>query len=151
MSLGPTDAQLIELHDRLWNDPRRRDDRAEFFECEHCGSPVRWVANIGSQRRSSLQIVARCVATAALFDPGAHAGMIAVFTDRTGFTVSRFTQADDIEGAFLYRCHWDVCGDARRIRDRIHRERYGAPTPDLGTEPDPDVVDRYAAWRRELN
>jgi hypothetical protein len=98
-------------------------------------------------RRSSLQIVARPVATAALFDAEAHHGLVAVYTDRTGFTISRFTTAAELEGTFLYRCHWDVCEDARRVRDRLHRERYGfEDTPDA---PAAHVVHRYDAWRRQ--
>lgn len=144
----PTDAQLVDLFDRLWNDVRRRDDRAQFFECEHCSRPVRWIANLGSQLRSSMQVVARPVTTAAFFDAAAHHGLVAVYTDRTGFTVSRFTTIDEVEGAFLYQCHWDVCEEARRVRDRKHRERYGAFDEDE-LEPAPEVVRRYAQWRRE--
>ena len=144
----PSDAQLVELFDRLWNDASRRDDRSEFQECDSCGRAVRWIANIGSRLGSSLQIVARPVTTAAFFDPGEHHGLVAVFADRTGFTVSRFTPVDEIEGAFLYRCHWDVCEDARRLRDRLHRQRYGS-RDDEAADADPDILLRYEQWRRE--
>jgi hypothetical protein len=144
----PTDAELVELFDRLWQDLRRRDDRSEFHECEHCGRAVRWVANIGSRIGSSLQIVCRPVTTAAFYDPAVHHGLVAVFTDRTGFSVSRFTSADEVEGAFLYPCHWDVCDDARRVRDRMHRARWGSRAGDDDLAPDPEVVSRYELWRR---
>lgn len=144
----PTDAELVELFDRLWHDLRRRDDRSEFQECEHCGRAVRWIANIGSKIGSSLQIVARPITTAAFFDAAEHHGLVAVFTDRTGFTTSRFTSRDDVEGAFLYPCHWDVCEDARRVRDRLHRERWGSSSSDDALVPDPDVITRYERWRR---
>lgn len=143
----PTDAQLVELFDRLWHDLRRRDDRSDFRECEHCGRAVRWIANVGSRIGSSLQIVARPVTTSAFFDAEHHAGLVAVFTDRTGFTVSRFTPRDEVEGAFLYPCHWDVCEDARRVRDRLHRARWGSrgdDDPSFGS----DVLLRYEEWRR---
>ena len=144
----PTDAELVDLFDHLWNDLRRRDDRSEFSECVSCGRPVRWVVNLGSARGGAIQIVARPVATAALYEPERHAGLVAVFTDRTGFTVSRFTPADEVEGAFLYPCHWDVCEHARRERDRISSERAKVSHPELDPlAPDPDVVRRYAAWR----
>lgn len=143
-----TDATLVELFDRLWNDPRRRDDRSEFHECEHCGRAVRWIVNTGSRLGSSLPIIARPVSTAACFDAGEHVGLVAVFTDRTGFTVPRSTTPDDIEGAFLYRCHWDVCDDARRLRDRLHRERGGGAGGDL--DGDCELVRRYGAWRQRL-
>jgi hypothetical protein len=145
---APTDAELVELFDRLWHDPRRRDDRSEFFECEHCGRAVRWVANLGSRTRSSIQVVARPVTTAAFFDPAAHHGLVAVFTDRTGFTLSRFTERDDVEDAFLYACHWDVCDDARRVRDRMHRERYGSRDDSDELAATDDAVLRYREWRR---
>lgn len=141
----PTDAELVELHDRLWNDLRCRDDRSEFFECEHCGAAVRWIANLGSRLGSSMQIVARPVATAAFFDPEAHHGLVAVYTDRTGFTVSRQTPRDEVEGAFLYRCHWDTCELAKEVRDRLHRERRGVERVE---QPEP-MLDRYASWRRD--
>lgn len=146
MRPSPTDVQLVELFDRLWNDPRRRDDRAEFSECDSCGRAVRWVANIGSRRGSSLQIVARPVTTAAFFDAVVHRGLVAVFRDRTGFSVSRFTTSDDVGDAFLYRCHWDVCADAARLRDRLHRDRYGLESGDEGLAPAPDAVRRYQQW-----
>lgn len=140
----PTDAELVELFDRLWHDLRRR---ADFSECSACGRAVRWVANLGSARGGAIQIVARPVATAALYDPERHAGLVAVYTDRTGFTVSRFTPRDEVEGAFLYPCHWDVCDHARRERDRISSERAKVSHPELDElAPDPDVVRRYAAW-----
>lgn len=145
----PTDTELAELFDRLWHDLRRRDDRTEFHECEHCGRPVRWVANIGSKLGSSLQIVARPVTTGACFDAASHHGLVAVFTDRTGFTVSRFTARDEVEGAFLYACHWDVCEDARRVRDRLHRERYGSRRDDDDLVAESDVLLRYEQWRRQ--
>ena len=91
------DARFVELFDRLWNDLRRRDDRSEFSECEACGRAVRWVINLGSAWGGNIQIVARPVATAALYDPQQHAGLVAVFTDRTGFTVSRFTPVDEVD------------------------------------------------------
>ncbi len=144
----PTDAELVELFDKLWNDLRRRDDRSEFSECAACGRAVRWIVNLGSARLGRIQIVARPVATAAFYDPATHAGLVAVFTDRTGFTVSRFTPADEVEGAFLYPCHWDVCEHARTERDRISRERRAAAAPVVDAlDPDPRVVLRYAAWR----
>ena len=147
----PSDAELVELFDRLWHDLRRRDDRSEFAECPSCGRAVRWIANLGSATGSAMQIVARPVATSAFYDPGAHAGLVAVFTDRTGFTVSRFTPADEVEGAFLYPCHWDVCEFASRERERIGRERRsrGAHHAVDGAAPDPDAVRRYEAWRGE--
>lgn len=144
---APTPAELDELFDRLWNDPRRHDDRSEFSECEHCARAVRWVANLGSRRGSSLQVVARPVTTSTWFEPGEHHGLVAVFADRTGFTVSRSTTADEVDGAFLYPCHWDVCEDARRIRDRIHRDRYGT-SQEHSPAPERDVVLRYHQWRR---
>lgn len=141
------DHELVELFDRFWHDLRRRDDRTEFAECEHCGRAVRWVSNIGSRLGSSLQIVARPVATSVGYDAEEHRGLVAVFTDRTGFTVSRSTDPSELEGAFLYRCHWDVCEPARQLRDRLHRERHGssarAAIDDMG-----DAVHRYAQWRR---
>lgn len=156
MPPAPTDAQLVELHDRLWNDPRRRDDRSEFFECEHCGGAIRWIANLGSRRGSSIQVIARPISTAACFSPSEHAGLVAVFRDRTGFTVSRFTAREDIEDALLYRCHWDACDEARRVRDRIHRERNPHSTHALrvradaeDSAPDDDALLRYAQWRSE--
>jgi hypothetical protein len=147
----PTDAELVELHDRLWNDPRRRDDRSEFHECASCGRAVRWIANLASGHGSSMQVVARPVTTAALFDPAAHAGLVAVFTDRTGFTVGAGTSPHDIEDAFLYQCHWDVCDDARRTRDRIAGDRRRALDADIHaqSDADQDVVRRYALWRGE--
>ena len=144
----PTDTELVELFDRLWNDLRRRDDRSEFTECEACGRAVRWVVNLGSAWGGNIQIVARPVTTAAFYDPEQHAGLVAVFTDRTGFTVSRFTPADEVEAAFLYPCHWDVCDHARRERDRISQERRAAAAPvDGDLAPDVDAVLRYARWR----
>lgn len=146
----PTDAELVELFDRLWNDLRRRDDRSEFSECVACGRAVRWVANLGSATASSIQIVARPVVTAAFYDPTEHAGLVAVFTDRTGFTVSRFTPADEVEDAFLYPCHWDVCDHARSERDRISRERRAAnfsSRETRDTDAEIDAVLRYRAWR----
>lgn len=145
----PTDVQLTELFDRLWNDQRRRDDRSEFQECEHCGRAVRWVANLASRFGSSLQIVARPVTTSAFFDASEHHGLVAVYADRTGFTVSRHTPADEVEGAFLYRCHWDVCEDARLLRDRLHRERYGSHRDDEGLDPAADLLLRYRFWREQ--
>ena len=143
----PSDAELVELFDKLWNDLRRRDDRSEFAECEACGRAVRWVVNLGSAWGGNIQIVARPVATAAFYDPEQHAGLVAVFTDRTGFTVSRFTPADEVEGAFLYPCHCDVCDHARSERDRISRERRAALAPLEGDlAPDVDAVLRYSRW-----
>jgi len=142
-----TDAEHVALFDRLWGDERRRDDRSEFHECEHCGRAVRWISNSASRVGSSLQIVARPVTTSTWFDTGSHLGLIAVFPNRTGFTVSRAHTSDDLVGAFLYRCHWDVCVDAKRIRDRMHRERYGAPADAGELDAAPDVVRRYAEWR----
>jgi hypothetical protein len=145
----PTDTELVEMHDRLWNDPRRRDDRSEFHECESCGRAVRWIANLGSRTGGNIQVVARPVTTAAFFDPAAHAGLIAVFTDRTGFTVSRATERAEVDQAFLYQCHWDVCEQSRMMRDRISRERRGIRSE---TDPDADgrldAMHRYTAWRR---
>ena len=141
------DARFVELFDRLWNDLRRRDDRSEFSECESCGRAVRWIVNLGSAWGGNIQIVAKPVTTAAFYDPEAHAGLVAVFTDRTGFTVSRFTPTDEVETAFLYPCHWDVCDHARSERDRISAERRAAFAPledDLA--PDVDAVLRYARW-----
>lgn len=145
-SSTPTDEQLVELFDRLWHDLRRRDDRSDFSECEHCGRAVRWVANLGSRLGSSLQIVARPVTTAPFYDAETHQGLVAVFTDRTGFTVSRFTPADEVEGAFLYPCHWDVCEEARRFRDRLHRARYGTRRDD-DLHPAGEALLRYEQWR----
>ncbi|MCB0878075.1 MAG: hypothetical protein KDC46_03745 [Thermoleophilia bacterium] len=144
----PTDAELVELHDRLWNDPRRRDDRSEFHECDACGRAVRWIANLGSAIGSSLPIVARPVATAATFDTVAHAGFVAVYVDRTGFTIPRGTSRDELDDAFVYRCHWDVCEHARRTRDRLSsaRDRAFEASPDPESA-DPDAVRRYIAWR----
>ena len=151
--LSPTtDAERVELFDQLWNDLRRRDDRSEFFECEHCGRPIRWIRNIGSSTSSSLQIVAHPITTGRWFEPEQHAGLVAVFVDRTGFTIGRSIERDEIEDAFLYPCHWDVCTDARRIRDRLHRERVAGASL-RGEEdlvPDPEVMRRYVQWRREL-
>ena len=147
---APTDAELVELFDRLWNDLRRRDDRSEFSECASCGRAVRWIANLGSATGGAMQIVARPITTSAFYDPAAHAGLVAVFTDRTGFTVSRFTPADEVEGAFLYPCHWDVCEFAARERERIGRERRASQAAQRavdGQAPDPDVIRRYQAWR----
>jgi hypothetical protein len=141
------DARHIELFDRLWNDLRRRDDRSEFSECASCGRAVRWVVNLGSAWGGTIQIVAKPVTTAAFYDPEQHAGLVAVFTDRTGFTVSRFTPSDEVEAAFLYPCHWDVCDHARSERDRISRERRAAAAPiDDDLTPDVDAVLRYARW-----
>lgn len=148
MATPPTHAQLDELFDRLWNDERRRDDRSQFSECEFCARPLRWVVNIGSRRGSSMQIVARPVTTSMFFDPTTHHGLVAVFTDRTGFTVSRFTTVDEVEGAFLYQCHWDVCEDAARVRDRLHRDRYGTYSMDDDLASAPDSVHRYEQWLR---
>lgn len=143
----PTDTELADLFDALWNDVRRRDDRSEFAECESCGRAVRWVVNLGSAWGGNIQIVARPVTTSAFYDPEVHAGLVAVFTDRTGFTVSRFTPADEVESAFLYPCHWDVCEHARRERDRISRERRAAFAPiEDDLTPDVDAVLRYARW-----
>lgn len=151
---APTDAQLAELHDRLWHDVRRRDDRTEFSECDHCGRAVRWVANLGSAVGGNIQLVARpLVTSSALYDPALHAGLVAVFTDRTGFTVSRFTTRDELDGAFLYECHWDVCEHARRERDRISAERRRPlRDPEQGWD-ELEALDRYAAWwsRRHLD
>jgi hypothetical protein len=150
----PTDAELVELHDRLWNDPRRRDDRSAFFECDACGRAVRWVANLGSATGSSIQVVTRPVATAATFDRDLHAGLVAVWPDRSGFTISRADDRDELDGALLYRCHWDVCADARRLRDRIARERgsrhAAGHAPGVDPEPDPELLRRYVAWRDAL-
>jgi hypothetical protein len=147
----PSDAELVELHDRLWNDPRSRDDRSQFFECDACGGPIRWIANLGSARGGSIQVVARPVATAAFFDPFLHAGLVAVWPDRTGFTVGRATEASEVDGAFLYRCHWDTCDHARALRDRMSRERTrsnaAAAAVAVDDEVDPELVRRYAAWR----
>jgi hypothetical protein len=144
----PTEAELVELFDRLWHDLRRRDDRSEFSECEACGRAVRWVANLGSATGGAIQIVARPVATAAFYEPERHAGLVAVFTDRTGFTVSRFTPADEVDDAFLYPCHWDVCDHARRERDRISAERRARTAASADPlEPHWDVMRRYAEWR----
>lgn len=145
----PTDAELVELHDRLWNDPRSRDDRSEFQECDDCGAPVRWIVNLGSAVGSAIQVVARPVASAAFFDADAHAGLVAVWPDRAGFTVGRATEPEEVDGSFLYRCHWDTCDAARRTRDRISRER-AARRPfaaDHDPEQDPELLRRYAAWR----
>ena len=136
------------MFDRLWHDQRRKDDRSEFFECEHCARAVRWIANVGSRRGSSLQIVARPVTTAAFFRPQEPHGLVAVFADRTGFTVSRFTPVDEVEGAFLYACHWDVCEQAARLRDRLHRERYGSRVDD-DVVAEGEAISRYEQWRRE--
>lgn len=146
----PTEPELVELYDRLWSDPRRRDDRSDFQECEACGAAVRWIHNLGSRFGSSLQIVARPVTTAARIDPAQHRGMVAVFDDRTGFTIGRDVTVDELDDAFVYRCHWDECEHARRVRDRMHRERNGDLPRELDDdlEPDPDVVRRYDAWRR---
>ncbi|MCW2924249.1 MAG: hypothetical protein JWM98_1653 [Thermoleophilia bacterium] len=147
---APEDAALAAMFDRLWGDARRRADRSDFTECESCARAVRWVANLGSRRGSSLQVVARPVTTAAFFDPVAHAGLVAVFRDGTGFTVGRFTTRDDVEDAFLYRCHWDVCDHAASVRDRLHRERYGSAGADAqpGTTHG-DALHRYTQWRRD--
>lgn len=151
---SPTDTELVDLHDRLWHDPRRRDDRSEFQECESCGRAVRWIANLGSRTGGNMQIVARPVTTAAWFDPDAHAGLVAVFVDRTGFTVSRATDPDEIDTAFLYQCHWDVCEQSRLERDRISstRRRTALRQPDAANDEDDgggrlDALLRYAAWR----
>lgn len=145
----PTDAQLAQLHDRLWHDLRRRDDRTEFAECDSCGRAVRWVANLGSATGGNIQLVARpLVTSAALYEPTRHAGLVAVFTDRTGFTVSRFTTREEVDGAFLYECHWDICEHARQERDRISAQRRH-PARDAEQDFEAlDAVDRYAAWRR---
>lgn len=146
---APTDAQLEELHDRLWHDLRRRDDRTEFSECESCGRAVRWVANLGSATGGNIQLVARPLVTAtALYDASRHAGLVAVFTDRTGFTVSRFTTRDELDGAFLYECHWDVCEHARSERDRISARRRRPSRDPEGGFAELEAVDRYASWRR---
>jgi hypothetical protein len=148
----PTESELVELFDRLWNDLRRRDDRSEFLECDHCGRAIRWIANLASPYRSSLQIVARPVTTSMFYEPAEHHGLVAVFTDRTGFTVSRFTEHDEVDGAFLYPCHWDVCEDAKRTRNRLHRERYGPrPGDEDELEPTSDAVLRYEQWLRARN
>jgi len=144
-----TEHELDRLHDRLWSDPRRCDDRTQFTECEHCGRAVRWVANLGSRLGSSLQVIARPLTTAAFFDPNVHHGLVAVFTDRTGFTIGRFTTADDVGDALLYRCHWDVCDRAALMRDRLHRERYGAWGPIEQPSTTLDALNRYARWRNE--
>ncbi|MCW2928710.1 MAG: hypothetical protein JWM86_2678 [Thermoleophilia bacterium] len=147
----PTEAELAELYDRLWRDERRRDDRSNFQECESCGAAVRWIHNLGSRFGSNIQIVARPHSTAARLDPAEHLGKVAVFTDRTGFTIGRDVTADELEDAFVYDCHWDVCDHARTVRDRMHRERTGRdqPEPVSATDPDPDLVRRYEAWRSE--
>jgi hypothetical protein len=144
----PTDAELVELHDRLWNDPRRRDDRTEFHECDGCGRAVRWIVNLGSATGGSIPIVARPVGSAASFDPVAHAGLVAVWPDRTGFTIPRAIEPDELEHALLYRCHWDACDHARVVRDRLGRHRTRrVEHADAHGELDPQLLDRYAAWR----
>ncbi len=110
---------------------------------------MRWIANLASGRGSSLQVVAQPVATAATYDEVAHAGLVAVYVDRTGFTVPRGTTRDELDGALLYRCHWDVCADARRTRDRMSAERRrGDESTRESVDPiDEDALRRYAAWR----
>lgn len=145
----PDDAQLAQLYDRLWHDPRRRDDRTRFSECDACGRAVRWIANLGSGSGGNLQLVARPLVTSAvLYEPDRHAGLVAVFPDRTGFTVSRFTAREDLDGAFLYECHWDVCEHARQERDRISARRRRAACDAEQDFEALEAVDRYAAWRR---
>jgi hypothetical protein len=145
-----TVAELEQLHDRLWNDPRRRDDRTQFHECDSCGAAVRWIANLGSDRGGSMPIVTGVVATAATWDPLVHAGLVAVLRDRTGFTVSRTTTRDELDDALLYRCHWDSCAHAREERDRIagERQRTASADPHPAAE-HPDALRRYEAWLRE--
>lgn len=143
---APTDSELARLHDRLWNDPRRRDDRSEFHECEECGRAIRWIVNLGSPTGGNIQVVARPVTTAAHLDLAQHAGLVAVWPDRTGFTLSTHTDPAEVDGAFLYECHWDVCEHARAVRDRMSRAR-SRPRLDVDPELDPELVRRYVAWR----
>jgi len=136
--------------DNLWNDPRSRDDRSEFLECEHCGEPVRWIALLDSERGRNLQITARPVASGRWFDPSVHLGLVAVLPDRTGFTVGRFETADDLDDTVLYRCHWDTCDGARATKERL-AGRFRSTDPGEGSrfEQDDEVVLRYGQWLRE--
>ncbi len=119
---GQTPADVAAF-DSMTNDPRRAADRAAA-RCEHCGRYVRWIENIMAVREGGrMQIEARVVASDAWFEASEHRGLVAVFADGTGFTVSRFTPADAIEGALLYRCHWDVCEVAEAERNTISRDR----------------------------
>lgn len=92
--------------------------------CEHCGREVRWVRNLGGRRHdSALQVLDARAASTAAFEADVHRGLVAVYQDGTGFTVSRHTTWVSLEGASLHHCHWDVCAGARADRDRISRER----------------------------
>lgn len=141
-------AALVE--DRIWSDPRSQDDRAQFHECEHCGRPIRWIENLGSELGGNLPIVARPVTSGLWFDADRHRRLIAVYPDRTGFAVARTDTRELLDGTVLYACHWDVCDDARRVRDRLSRRRELLDRAhEGGIEPDPEVVRRYDAWRRD--
>lgn len=125
-------------------DLRSQDDRTGSHPCEHCERPARWIRNrAGSRDDSMLPIIARAVVSALHLDPERHAGMVAVFADRSGFTIARSTRASEVEGAWLYHCHWDGCDYARARRDRFARPR---PTSDPA--PSADAVHLYDAWRR---
>ena len=89
-----------------------------------------------------LAIVARVVLSGVHLDLDRHAGMVAVFPDRSGFTIGRLTRAVQVEGAWLYRCHWDVCDLARARRDRCARPPIRYPGPSV------ELVHLYDAWLR---
>ena len=125
------------------DDPRRAADR-DAARCDHCGRFVRWIENVRASRDGArMQIEARMIAPDTWFETGEHRGMVAVFTDGTGFTVSRFTTGSAVEGAWLYRCHWDVCDAKSRAytRRRARAERREAEVKFH------EAVDRYTQWR----
>lgn len=140
---------MADALDTDWDDPRARDDRTAFFECEHCGDAVRWITLLDSERGRNLQVTARPVARGRWFDPRVHLGLVAVLPDRTGFTVGRFELREDLEDTVLYRCHWDTCDGARAMRDRIAGQRSRLATEGDGAfDHEDEVVLRYEQWRR---
>lgn len=132
------------------DDPRRAADR-DAPRCEHCGRFVRWIENSRASREGArMQIEARMVAPDTWFEAGEHRGMVAVFRDGSGFTVSRFTPASAVEGAWLYRCHWDVCDAAASERDalsRVYSKRRARAERHEAEVRFHEAVDRYAHWR----
>lgn len=148
---GQTPADVSSFDYSLADDPRRSADRAAV-RCENCGRYVRWIENVLATRIGGrMQIEARVVATGTWFEASEHRGLVAVFADGTGFTVSRFTPADAVDGALLYRCHWDVCEVAAQERDAISRERAQrkarAEMREAG-ERFAQGAERYADWLR---
>lgn len=99
-----------------------------------------------------MQIVAQVVATSQWFEASEHRGLVAVFENGTGFTVSRFTPEPSVDGSWLYRCHWDVCDAAAAERDARSKlgaeRRAGARHREYVRQFDAAAA-RYHQWRAE--